>query len=57
MILQQKNQVQGWWASRPTKAFLPNETAQLVLQGDAYDCNYGIKLTRYIHGNTAEQYT
>ena len=29
--------------------------AQLVLQGDAYDINYGIELNRHIHGNAAEQ--
>ena len=51
-----QHSLQGWWASRTTNDFIPNQKAQLVQKGDAYDLNYGIELKRHIHGNAAEQY-
>ena len=52
-----QHKVQGRWVSRFTKAFLPNQKAQLLfLQGNVYDRNHGLELTRHVHGNVAEQH-
>ena len=38
------------------KSYLSNERSQLILQDDAYDCNYRQEITRYVHRNAAEKY-
>ena len=51
-----QHSAQGKWAFKNNRKFLPNQRAQLVLQGDVYERDYNKEIVCHVHGNEAAKY-